>query len=219
MNPFRYTLVADGSSDRCLRRFINYVLDEIPGIAELGSVPQFAGPSETRTDDYGLSPRLHRAVKLFPCDLLFVHRDAERDPPENRREEIRRACAGGDFPTVVPVIPVRMTEAWLLIDENAIRRAADNPNGSARLTMPGVAELEFLPNPKKILFDLLEVASEKKGRRLAQFKTTQSLSSRRARVADLIRDMSPLTSLPAFEFFQRETQDAVGHWLDQQSQD
>ena len=187
-------------------------------MAELGFVPQFAGPGQTRTDEPGLGPRLHRAVKLFPSDWLFVHRDAERDPVENRREEIQRAYAGADFPFFVPVIPVRMTEAWLLIDERAIRRAADNPNGSARLAIPAVAELESLPNPKKMLFDPLEVASKKKGR-LAQFKTVQSLSWRRARVADLIRDISPLTSLPAFRSFQRETEDMANQWLDQHRQD
>ena len=210
----RYTLVADGPSDRCLLRFINSVLEGIPGLAESGFVSQFAGPSETRVDQPGLGARLHQAVRFFPCDLLFVHRDAERDPIEHRREEIRRASSEGGLPLLVPLIPVRMTEAWLLIDAHAIRRAADNPNGSVPLAMPRIADLEFLPDPKQTLFDLLVLASEKKGRRLGQFRTVQSLSWRRARVAELIQDLSPLSFLSAFAGFRSETLITVDRWLE-----
>ena len=32
--------------------------------------------------------KLAAALDLYPCDLLFVHRDAENQPPELRRREI-----------------------------------------------------------------------------------------------------------------------------------
>jgi hypothetical protein len=40
-----------------------------------------------------------------------------------------------DMP-VVCVVPVRMMEAWLLIDEMAIRRVAGNPNGRIPIELP-----------------------------------------------------------------------------------
>ena len=78
------------------------------------------------------------AFEFYPCDVLFVHRDAEAQLPAFRREEVTRALAHTEIPHV-PVIPVRMTEAWLLADENAIRRAAGNPNGDEELNLPDIS--------------------------------------------------------------------------------
>src|SRR5690606_18674132 len=81
-----------------------------------------------------LVERLTSSVRLYPCDVLVVHRDAERDPVDLRLAEIERARSSARIEgSLVPVVPVRMTEAWLLFDESAIRRAADNPNGTVDL--------------------------------------------------------------------------------------
>jgi hypothetical protein len=100
-----------------------------------------------------------------------------------------------------------MTEAWLLIDEAAIRAAADNPSGVTQLTLPPIAALEECPDPKALLESLILTASEKSGRRLAQLK--RDVASRRGRIAELTRDFSPLLRLPAFAEFRRRTADAV----------
>ena len=55
---------------------------------------------------------------MYPCDLLFVHRDAERESIEQREKEIRESLEKSAMertPPVVRVIPVRMQEAWLLV--------------------------------------------------------------------------------------------------------
>ena len=96
-----------------------------------------------------------------------------------------------------------MTEAWLLIDASAIRRAADNPNGKVSLDLPLTAKLEQVPDPKKVLDRALVVASEKSGRRLKRFE--RDLSFRRQRVAALIDDFSPLRELDAFRAFEKAT--------------
>jgi hypothetical protein len=101
----------------------------------------------------------------------------------------------------VPIIPVRMTEAWLLIDEAAIRRAADNPNGAVPLDIPPVARLESLPDPKATCDALLISASEKSGRRRKMFTRDSELAARRTRIAELIDDFSPLNQLSAFRAF------------------
>lgn len=62
--------------------------------------------------------------------LAFVHRDSENQQPTARWTEIHDgARSGGLTCPVVPVIPVRMTEAWLLLDEAAIRQVAGVPGG------------------------------------------------------------------------------------------
>jgi hypothetical protein len=87
-----------------------------------------------------------------------------------------------------------MQEAWYLFEERAIRRAAGNPNGTMRLDLPRTDELEKVPDPKKILFDLLREASGLHGRRRKKFSTIGSAR----RVAELLDDFSPLRALSAF---------------------
>ena len=130
MTALRYTLVADGSSDRCLLPIIDSVLNEIPDIADVGR--RFAEAMTRGT----LEERVSDAARQFPADVIFVHRDAEREGLHARVAEIQAALAHFSGPLCVATVPVRMTEAWLLIDEDAIRRAADNPNGRAYVGIP-----------------------------------------------------------------------------------
>lgn len=205
LTTLNYTLVADGPTDRALLPIINWVLEQIPMVSASGFVAQFADPHILDDAAAGLEGRIVAALQRFPCDIAFVHRDAESEGFEKRRAEIGRAIehiANGEF---VPVVPVRMTEAWLLTDESPIRQAADNPNGTAPLALPPVRQLEQLPDPKSFLNDLLIVASEKAGRRQAKFKRPSELAWRRVRVAQLTKDFSPLRSLGAFAEFERAT--------------
>ncbi|WP_223173784.1 hypothetical protein [Gloeobacter kilaueensis] len=127
----RFTFVADGSSDRALMPVLEWLLRFHcqkcvfePQWADLTMVPKRKRPGT-------LAEKLLLSVELFPCELLFVHRDAEREIPQKRYQEIDQAVqtAGLASLPVVCVVPVRMQEAWLLFDEVALRRAASNPNG------------------------------------------------------------------------------------------
>src|SRR5579872_4460722 len=137
MKEIRYTLLSDGVSDQRLMPIITWLLRE--HLSDYAIQPAWADlrylPQRPRT----LADRIRYSIDLYPCDLLFVHRDAEREPPANRRSEIQSAKDLVTECNAVPsicVIPVRMQEAWLLIDEQAIRRAAGNPNGKQPLILP-----------------------------------------------------------------------------------
>jgi hypothetical protein len=141
-------------------------------------------------------------VEYFPCDVLFIHRDAEKEGIETRDAEIRagveNAMASGCKVPAVAIVPVRMTEAWLLFNETAIRQAAGNPNGRAVLNLPPVSRIESRPDPKRELLKALQVASELKGRRLKKFNTSQAFW----RIVDFLDDFSPLRQLRAFSVFE-----------------
>lgn len=145
-----------------------------------------------------MSERLQTAVEIFPCDILFVHRDADKQKPELRYDEIgsniAKLAAGGLAIAHVCVVPVRMTEAWLLMDEPAIRRAAANPNGTQPLQIPKVKQLEAIPDPKARLHEALRSASGKHGRRRASFAVQEAA----ALVPEFIASFAPLRQLPAF---------------------
>lgn len=195
MGRLRYTLVADGSSDSCLIPILTWLLQESCGGRPIQG--EFADlrrlPSPPRT----LEERIARSAELYPCDLLFVHRDAEGARAEDRMAEIRRALGkakAAPLP-VICVVPVRMQEAWLLINEGALRHAAGNPHGREPLNLPSVKTLETLPNAKEILHDLLRSASGLRGRRLESFNERLRVHQ----VAEWIEDFRPLYGLTAFQ--------------------
>ena len=203
MQELRFTLVADGSSDMALLPILVWLLRR-----HFGSIPiqpEFADLRRLQNPPNELFERIAKSIELYPCDLLFVHRDAERESIEKRVREIRESveqCAI-EAPPVVCVVPVRMQEAWLLIDESALRKAAGNPQGRQPLNVPDRNKLEDLPDPKQRLHDLLHQASGLRGRRLKRF--IRDVGSYVHRVAEQIDDFSLLRELTAF----RKVEDQV----------
>jgi len=155
----------------------------------------------------GLAERIRWAIDLYPCDLLFVHRDADREPREKREREI--ALAMGQIPSevVVPrwicVVPVRMLEAWLLFDEQALRGAASNPRGRVDVSLPPISTLESMPDPKSKLRTTLRNASELSARRREKLPISPE------RVAELTDDFSRLRALSAFRAFEAKLGDIL----------
>ena len=187
----KITLLADGTSDRALLPAIDWLLRDMNVTGGLVPEFEFADLSRVRPKPSGLAERIGRAVDLYPCDLLLVHRDAEGAPPRARRQEVAAAWEQAGRPstvTHVPVVPVRMTEAWLLIDEAAIRRASGNPAGRVPLDLPTTSQLDSLPDPKAVLVTLLQEASELAGRKLKKFRPL----AKRQDVARFIDSYEPL---------------------------
>lgn len=194
MKVLQFTLLADGSSDRVLIPILRWMLGRHHGSHEW--IGQTANLQALPRPPHGLAERISATIKFFPADLLFVHRDAENESPEQRHDEVAealRAVSAAALPSSVPVVPVRMTEAWLLISEEAIRRAAGNPNGRIRLGLPPRNRLESLPDPKAILETQLVTASELQGRRRKKFR----FPAHRARVPDFVDDWEVLLELPS----------------------
>lgn len=198
----RCTLLVDGSSDAVLLPILGWLLKQRAVRAEL----QWADLRKLPAPPKELHERIQTAFELYPCDLLFVHRDAERESREHRVEEIRTALDKLDpSPLAVCVIPVRMQEAWLLVDEPALRRAADCPGGKTALNLPALDRIEQLADPKQRLHDLLRQASGLQGRRAKQFRPRVHAHQ----LADRIDDFSPLRRLPAFQALEAELDHAL----------
>jgi len=196
MNALRYTLLSDGSSDQALLPILSWLL-HAQGVHRAIQA-EWADLRHLPKPPHALSDRIGRSLELYPCDVLFVHRDAEGEPPIVRTEEIHRALTTvaqrAQIPPTVCVVPVRMQEAWLLFNEIAIRCAAGNPNGRVPLALPSLKTLAQLPNAKDVLYDALREASGLAGRRRRKFP----VHTRARRVAEFINDFSPLRILCAF---------------------
>lgn len=196
MNEFTYSLLGDGSSDKRLLPLITWLLrTHLPDCA---IQPQWADLSRLPKRPINLAERIESTLDLYPCDILFIHRDAEGQSHSTREDEIRDAqlqvAACADI-QVVYAIPVRMQEAWLLCDEKAIRRAVGNPNGRDNLDIPHSNKWESLPDPKEVLYKCIRSASGLNNHRRRKIPVAQYAY----RVADEIESFSPLRVLPSFE--------------------
>lgn len=206
MSELRYTLVADGSSDDALLPILSWLLRfHLPDTIITGRWADLRGLSARPR---GLTQRLRKALADFPCALLFVHRDAEREAPDQRYEEVGHAVqALGNPVPYICVVPVRMTEAWLLFDEQAIRRAAGIPNGRGPLGIPDLRRVEREEDPKQVLQRALRQASGLTSRRLAQFRVPIR------DVAGFIEDFSPLRALSTFQRLEQDVHRFAQVWL------
>jgi len=157
--------LCEGSSDQPLADHVE-TLFRSRGVDLRVVQPDFALLAEKVTKD--LPTRLDTAKRLMggEPDLIICHRDTDNTSmPERKMEMLNALQLVGSESTLVAVIPVRMTEAWLLLDEEAIRTVAGNPRGRVDLDLPKPSNVERIADPKSLLRELILTASEASGRR------------------------------------------------------
>lgn len=214
MKEIRYTLLSEGPSDKALLPILDWLLRQ--HFSEYEIQREWADLAKLPVPPKSLSDRIDMSFRLYPCNILFVHRDADNQGWEKRVEEIDTAWGSitekQKYAQVklVHVIPIRMTEAWLLLDEAAIRWAAENPRGGRALDIPLAKTVENLADPKATLQALLRQASGASGRRLKRFN--ERTGDRMVRIAEEIQDFSLLRQLSAFQRLETCVQ-AIGQAL------
>ncbi|MER5266861.1 hypothetical protein ABTZ99_32685 [Actinosynnema sp. NPDC002837] len=141
-------------------------------------------------------------------DLVIVHRDADRDGREARLREISIAFndAAPDI-LFTSVIPIRMTEAWLLTNEYEIRTVAGNPRGRTGLNLPSPARVESVADPKKLLKEVLGVASGLTGRKLAKFH--DRFSQHRRQLLERLDPDGPIQEVSSWRNFMTDLESGL----------
>lgn len=210
MNELKYTLIADGSSDMTLLRIIKWSLDDLyPKLSNDGSFADFRNIQEPPKR---LADKVRTAKLYYPFDILFVHRDAESTNSRlitQRCQEVNAELQEEDIDKTICIVPIKMMETWLLIDEVAIKKAAGNRNYRGSINLPSLRILERESQPKELLHTLLREASGKKGRNLKKFNIDKAVHL----VAENIEDFSPLRNLVAFRVFEEELKSVVDKYL------
>ena len=192
----RFLLVCEGSSDTGLVPHIRRL------VAGFG-YPEPEGESWTR--GRRLSEKVENALeRLGSFDLMLIHRDADNEGPEARYRDIGAAVWGSEFRGPwVGIVPVRMTEAWLLLDEAAIRAVADRPFGREPLNLPLPRNVERIANPKSQLEAALLTARGVRGRRRRNFDR-EFFRARHQLLANLPAG-GPLEQVPSWTRFRDDT--------------
>ena len=181
-----WSIVADGGTDRLLVPVIQWAIHRLDPDVEILE-PEFRKRRGSVEESLGACSS--------GAMIIFVHRDSESLSLQDRLREFETVTR----PNVVPVVPVQMSEAWILFDGPAVARAAGSRD--AEVPVPRVAEIESIGNPKERLDKLLfRAAGEPAGRRGRIFR--RSIAQRRVSVAEYITDYRPLENVPAFRSFQ-----------------
>ncbi len=186
-----------------LRRFDNFGDD--PHITSTG---EHLPGALMRLDNYAeISERLSN---LLP-DIVAVSVDANekrqvRTLHLTMKDQQTYTASSKNLATVlICVIPVRMTEAWLIANAKPIRLAVGNPNGAEVLDLPTFKDIESSPDPKEILFAALKTACGRNARRQARFNP----HGYRHRVSELTEDLAPLRRLASFKHLEAQVKKHV----------
>jgi hypothetical protein len=194
--PLSGLYVCEGSSDVPLADIVEFLYAE-RGCALRLSRPNFEALRGVRRD---VKSKLVAGARLIdePFNLAVVHRDADRAGWQERRDEIESALtASGVVCDLIPVIPITMTEAWLLLDEQEIREVAGNPNGREVLSLPKTHEAERVADPKALLRECLLQAASARGRR--RQTVASRFSQHRAQLLQRLDINGPVTQLTSWK--------------------
>jgi hypothetical protein len=204
-----FILIAEGSSDLRLVEHIERILIEEGFEEARGEAPdlgRFQQPIGTTVKE-----KLQAVVKYFPsAEIVFIHRDADNAGVEARRGEIMAAALGViSMDKIVPIIPVKMLETWLLADRELISRVAGGRDPQTELSsLPPIRQLESKSQTKSILQDALcEASGLKRDSQLSAFR--KRFSEMRARlVLDLDPD-GPVRQLSSYKTFRESIRQVV----------
>lgn len=202
MRTVTFTVLVEGGSDRLLIPVIEWVIRALnfPFAFDVVLAEPYA------SSDLSDARVMQQMLRIYPCDILVIHRDSDNLPVLVRCDQITKVSLPlPKTSLLVPIVPMRMTEAWFLKHAFALRAAVGNPNGQIELQLPAKIKWEKLSDPKQILLDLLTAASGLTGRRLKRFNP----HDHRARVGDLIGDFSYLRGLTSFDQFELDMKTAL----------
>jgi hypothetical protein len=143
-------------------------------------------------------------------ELFFVHMDADNEGLDARRHHLATALERCGRP-YSRVVPVRETEAWLLVDEQRIREVVGYAEGNAPLGLPKRSHVEDLGDPKLCLRNALSRAQRPRKhqrREVIPISNDDYVRCRRELLETLDID-GPITQLSAWQALVQDTQTAL----------
>lgn len=197
MSDFTALFICEGTSDAPLAEIVESMFREHAVSVRITS-PDFSLLERRVAKD--LPSRMRAGLKLMASDvdIIICHRDADNQGHGARKGEMVSALSKiGGRSMLVPVIPVRMTEAWLLLDEPAIRTIAGSPGGTSDLALPKKGEVEGIADPKAVLKASILRAAQVTGRRRARLD--ERFSSHRRQLLERLDCFGPVAELPSWK--------------------
>lgn len=192
----RAIFIGEGSSDRPLAEIVASLFER-EGVQIDVVAPDLDLLPGLRRD---VGSKVAAALSLTGArvDLLVIHRDSDNAGSPARRNEIHEAIeANASGHRHLCVIPVHMTEAWLILDETAIRQVSGNPGGRLSLGLPAAKEAERRADPKAILAEAILIASAESGRR--RERVVRRFNENRRRLLEQLDIDGPVNQLESWQ--------------------
>lgn len=200
MVAVNFAFTCEGTSDAPLLAVLRRLLIDSGATQVVGQALPVTGTVQAKVE---------RVIRQFSdCNLLFVHRDSDDRESEPRYVEIAAGVgsAGWTAPFVC-VVPVQMTEGWLIADEREIRQVAGRPSGRVALGLPAVGAIERAADPKSLLHEAYLRSTETTGRRRAVAK--KQFGTRRATLIERLDIHGPVRQLESFQRLVADIEGAV----------
>lgn len=199
-----FALLREGTSDDALVPHLRELLVRAGAPEALGAPRDYKGTVLKKLESV--------LAEEAAVDVVFVHRDADGPSEAERVSEIDSAVArlAHPVPRTVAVIPIQELEAWLLLDEAAIRSVVGKPSGRAALGLPAVGSIEGTTSPKEVLRQACLNASEATGRRLKEER--RKFSNRRRVLLERLDIDGPIQDLSSWRALERRVHQAVVSW-------
>lgn len=199
-----FALLREGPSDDALVPHLRELVVRAGAPEAIGSARDYKGT---------VLEKLERLLKEeAPIDIAFIHRDSDGPSEAARLAEVSAAlqALGDRAPLAVAVVPVQELEAWLLLDEGAVRAVVGKPSGRRALSLPPARSIESTSSPKEVLRQACLDASEARGRRLKEER--RRFSERRRVLLERLDIDGPIRLLPAWQALERRVGEAVETW-------
>lgn len=194
----QFAFLREGSSDDGLLAHLESLLVREGADEAVGEVRSYGGTTQEKIEKF--------LEEALPVHAIFVHRDADKAGPTAREREIFNAGEKyKDCPPLIPVVPVTMTESWLLVEELAIRQVAGNPTGRQPLHIPPLSAIENVSDAKARLKQAIADASGYSGSKLSQLN--DNFDRNRAAILNRLDPDGPVTALPSWSQLEQDVRD------------
>ena len=156
-------LYAEGPTDYYFLRpllerlCVDICLREASGLVEVAAVLGLDHPPAREQDARDVRIREAARSALGQWSVLFVHADGAGDPARARAQQTTPALEAlhadfGAYGRGVAVVPIRETEAWALVDGEALRQVFGTSLDDRALDLPQpVHRAEAVTDPKQCL--------------------------------------------------------------------
>jgi hypothetical protein len=161
---------------------------------------------------------LSAAREACKYNALIVHSDADDKTSERAHKE--RIQPGFDLVLklkstekvceyLIPLIPVQMTEAWMLADGKALLNTIGADRSSQSPRLPKVSEIERDANPKHTLNEILRTANlNRSSSKRSSYRRKLDVNDCYEPLASII-DLSKLALVPSYKAFRNDLTEAL----------
>lgn len=219
MNQLVIAFYGEGASDEkflppIIQRTVEQVILHHRGDAEVLPLAVLNGQKIRNKHSQQIERIVYAAQEAHGFHLLIVHADA--DSSNTHKAYIERIQPGikavqelarsqtAVYPSILPIIPVRMVEAWMLADINAFQQVIGTHLTYSDLNFPQYPQqVESLQAPKTILQQAIKMALSRRSRqRPIPLDTIYEPLARQISLEHLVR-------IPAFAEFRQSMVNAL----------